>query len=439
MKQNTLFSSFIRYTAANVCGMLGLSCYILADTFFVANRLGVNGLTALNLAIPVYSFVHGTGLMLGMGGASKYTILKEQHRDSEADSVFSATLCLAAVFAILFLISSIFFAPQITSLLGADVQVFSMTNTYLKVILLFSPAFLLNDILVCFVRNDKAPKLSMAAMLTGSISNIILDYVFLYPMQMGIFGAVLATGLAPVISLCVLSIHFIRRKNTFHLSVSHPDFRRITSILSLGVPSLITELASGIVIIVFNIIILKLSGNTGVAAYGIIANISLVITAIYTGIAQGCQPIIGKAFGANQLSDIRHILRYALITMVVISCVVYLLLFLLSEPVISAFNSEHDPYLQAIAANGLILYFTAIPFAGFNIILVTYFVAIGKAIPAQIISLLRGFIFLIPIAILLSVCFQLTGVWLSYPLTELLVAIISYFLFHRSRKAETSS
>lgn len=278
----------------------------------------------------------------------------------------------------------------------------------------------------------------MAAMLTGSISNIILDYVFLYPMQMGIFGAVFATGLAPVISLGVLSIHLIRRQNTFHLRLSLPKWSYLTSILSLGASSLITELASGIVIIVFNMVILKLAGNTGVAAYGVVANLSLVVTAVYTGIAQGCQPIIGKAFGTSQFCDIQKILRYALVSMVLFSFVIYLTLFFLSEPIVGIFNSDGNPELQAIAEYGLKLYFTAIPFAGFNIILSMYFVAIGKAVPSQIISLSRGFILIIPIAILLPIWFKLTGVWLSYPLTELLVCVIGYCLFCRNKPAVAS-
>lgn len=421
----TLLKNFIRYVSANVCGMLGLSCYILADTFFVSNCLGANGLTALNLAIPVYSFVHGTGLMLGMGGASRYTILKEQKHHERADHVFTITLFLAAFFSILYVLLGCFLSPQITALLGADEAVFAMTNTYLRLICLFSPAFILNDVFICFIRNDAAPKLSMTAMLLGSLSNIILDYVFMYPLSMGIFGAVLATGLAPVISLCILSRHILTKRNSFHLKAVRPGIRLITDILSLGVSSLVAELASGIVMILFNIVILKINGNTGVAAYGVIANLSLVITAVYTGIAQGCQPIIGQAFGSNSRTELRRILRYALLLILVSSCLIYVLLILFSNPIVAVFNSEHNELLQSIAVNGMKLYFTAIPFAGFNILLAMYFVGIGKAAPAQIISLSRGLVLIIPLALLLPAWLEMTGVWLAYPLTELLVSAIS--------------
>ena len=134
--------------------------------------------------------------------------------------------------------------------------------------MLFAPAFILNDICICFVRNDGNPRLSMFAMLTGSLSNIILDYLFIFPLDMGIFGAVLATGMAPVISMLILSMHWLKGKNRFHLQKTGMSAEMIFSILPLGFPSLITELASGIVMIAFNRIILRLQGNTGLPPMG---------------------------------------------------------------------------------------------------------------------------------------------------------------------------
>lgn len=188
----------------------------------------------------------------------------------------------------MFFLAGLFLSPQITALLGADSQVAAMTQTYLKMILLFAPAFILNDILVCFVRNDGNPRLSMLAMLGGSMANILLDYVFIFPLGMGIFGAVLATGLAPLISIAIMSGHWMGKNKGFHLAKTEIQGQTALLILSLGFPSLITEVSSGIVIIVFNVIILGLKGNVGVAAYGVIANLSLVVISIFTGIAREC-------------------------------------------------------------------------------------------------------------------------------------------------------
>lgn len=430
---NNILKDFAKYVSSNVLGMLALSCYILADTFFVSKALGTSGLTALNLAIPVYSFIHGTGLMLGIGGATRYSVLKSK-KDDNSNGIFVNTVFLAGIFAVLYLFIGIFLSGSLTRVLGADDTVFKMTNTYLKVILLFAPFFIMNNVLICFVRNDGNPKLSMLAMLGGSLSNIVLDYVFMFPFKMGIFGAVFATGLAPIISMIILSSHFIKKQNTFHFVKSKPSLKISGTTMALGFPSLITEVSSGVVIIVFNIIMLRLQGNTGVAAYGIIANLSLVVVAIYTGIAQGMQPLISKAYGRDNIADVKYVVRCALITMLAVSFAVYTVIFFFTGSIAAIFNSDNDALLQAIAVKGLKIYFTAVPFVGFNIIISMLFSSTENAKPASLISLLRGLIVIIPMAFLLSFLLNVTGVWMTFPVTEGIVAMLGLVLFARFNK-----
>lgn len=434
MKRNRYRIDFARYVIPNVFGMLGLSCYILADTYFISKGMGAKGLTALNLALPVYSFIHGSGLMIGMGGGTKFSIARVQGDTATSNQVFTNAMMLAAVFAMLFFAGGIGFSGQITSLLGADEVVFGMTQTYLRVILMFSPVFILNNILLCFVRNDGAPQLAMAAMLGGSISNIILDYIFIFPLDMGIFGAVLATGFAPVISIMILSPFFLKKRNSFRLVACAPMKNLLSFIVSSGLPSLITELSSGIVIIVFNMIILRLAGNTGVAAYGVVANLSLVLIAIYTGIAQGVQPLISCNYGAGNLNGIRAVFRYALVTVVAISLVVYACVFFRADQIAGIFNGERNEQLQQIAVVGLKCYFIGGLMAGINIVMSVYFTSIEYASSAHIISLLRGFVVIIPAAFLLSMLGGITGVWLAFPVTELLVCLVALMLWMRQRK-----
>lgn len=426
------FKDFVRYSTLNVLGMLGLSCYILADTFFVSLGLGTLGLAALNLAIPIYSFIHGTGLMLGMGGATKYSIFRSRENLKDANSAFTNTLIAAAALSIVFTAVGIFFSGGLAKLLGADTQIFDMAKTYLQVILLFSPAFILNDILICFVRNDGSPKLAMFAMLAGSFSNIILDYVFIFPLGMGIFGAVFATGLAPIISIGVLSVHKLKRKNNFHISKS--SFTLMGSIFALGIPSLITELSSGLVIILFNGIILKLIGNVGIAAYGVIANLSLVLVAVYTGIAQGVQPLMSHAYGHGDKAGSKKLLYWALTAVAAISFILYIMIFFFAEAITGVFNSENNPQLLTIASAGLRLYFTASVFVGFNVVLAMFFTSSEKPMPAQGISIFRGLVLIIPMALALSALFGINGVWLSFPATELIVAIFGAVYFWRSSR-----
>ena len=260
---------FARYVSLNVMGMIGLSCYILADTYFVSKALGASGLASLNLAISVYSIISATGLMFGIGGATRFAILKTQGEDEEASRVFTWTAVMGLITGLIFAALGLFFSGAVAMRLGADKETFEMTDTYLKVILCFAPCFILNNVVLAFVRNDRNPALSMTAMLTGSIGNVILDYLFMFPLSMGIFGAAFATGLAPAMSLAVLSLHFIKKKNTFRIKNVRPALGRSKNILMPGLSSFITEVSSGIVMIVFNLVIIGLAGNTGVAAYGI--------------------------------------------------------------------------------------------------------------------------------------------------------------------------
>ena len=425
---------FARYTSLNVLGMIALSCYILADTFFVSLGLGADGLAALNLAIPIYNFIHGSGLMIGMGGGTRYSILQSQGNRREANKVFTHVLYLAAVLAAFFVAVGLLFAGDIVRLFGGAGNVFTMAQTYLRVILLFSPAFLMNNVLLCFVRNDGAPQLSMAAMIGGSLSNVVLDWVFIFPCGMGIFGAVFATGLAPIISMAILSPHFFRRKNNFHPVACRPQGRTLGRILSSGAPSLVTEASSGIVIIAFNALIMGLEGNTGVAAYGVIANLSLVVIAIYTGIAQGIQPILSRSYGAGDRKSLTAILRYAMMTMVCVSVVIYGAVLACAPQIAAVFNSEGNATLQTIAEQGLRLYFIACPFAGCNVVMAMYFTSTERPLPAHAISLLRGFFIILPMAFLLAAVGQMVGIWLAFPVTECLVALLAVVLFLRSQR-----
>lgn len=436
MKDNSLLNEFIRYVSLNVLGMVGLSCYILADTFFVSKGLGSDGLAALNLAIPIFSFVNGSGLMLGMGGATKFTVFKAQGKNNKCNTVFMNTIYLAVVFSAVFIITGLLFSQNITGVLGADTNIFNMTNKYLKVILLFSPAFIMNNIVNCYVRNDGNPKLAMLGMLFGSFSNIIFDYIFIFPLNMGIFGAVLATGFSPVVGLCILSTHFIKKQNSFTFKPTVPNAVLMGENLSLGVPSLITEVSSGVVIIIFNALILKYKGNVGVAAYGVIANISIVVIAVFTGIAQGLQPVASRAFGEQNFIKTRKSLKYAVVTVITLSIILYAVIFTLSNKITAVFNSEGNPELQKIAEFGLKLYFIGTPFAGLNIIFAVYFSSTEKPVPAQIISVCRGFAVIIPTAFLMAYLLEVVGIWLTFPIAECFVLIIALLCF-RKNKSET--
>lgn len=430
--------NFFRYIGLSVLATMGLSCYILADTFFVSSVMGENGIAALNLAIPVFSLITATGLMIGMGAGTRFGVVRSAGDDREGNRVFTAAMLLGLLIGVLFLLAGLLFSGQLSRLLGADADTLSMTNDYLRTLLLFSPAFILNNILTVFVRNDGAPKLAMTAMLTSSFSNIVLDYVFMYPLGLGMFGAAFATGLAPLLSMLVLLTHFLRGKNGFRFSAGSFSLRRYGRMLSLGLSSFVTELSSGVVIVVFNMIILSLQGNIGVAAYGIIANLSLVVTAVFTGIAQGVQPLLSAMKGEGKTAEIYRVYRAAIALSSLLAVVIYAVVFVFSKEVVAVFNSGNNQSLTELAIAGVRIYFTAFVFAGVNILTAVFFSATENAVRSFIISMARGIAVLIPAAFLLSALYGMNGVWLSFPAAEILTAALSLYFYRHQKKAVLS-
>ena len=438
MGNKDLIRSFSKYVSLNILGMLGLSCYILADTFFISNALGPAGLAALNFSIPVYCVINGAGLMLGIGGATKYSVLEAQGDKAGGNRIFTNTLLLGVCLGAIIFASGLLFSEPLARVLGADAVTLEMTNTYLMTIMSFAPCFILNNIFIAFVRNDGSPKLSMAAMLTGSFSNVILDYIFMYPFGMGMFGAAFATGLAPVISLGVLSLHFIRGKNRFR--PVRCRLQNVKSILSLGLSSFIAEISSGLVIIVFNLLIIGIEGNTGVAAYGVVANLALVALSVYTGVSQGMQPLVSREYGAGRRENARVILKYSLILAVGVSAFMYCLTFIFSNNLVAVFNGENDLLLAELADAGIKIYFVGFFFAGVNIIASSFFSSMEKPKSAFIISLLRGCVVLVPAAAALAALAGMNGIWMSFVVAELITSAVSLtFILKSGRKKRSDN
>lgn len=419
-----LLSKFTRYVLASVAGTLGLSLYILADTYFIANGIGSDGLAALNLAIPVYGLIHGTGLMLGIGAATRYSIEKSGNCSSNGDQTFSAALRLGLPIGMLCFGVGLLLSEPLARLLGANEDTLTMTATYLRTILCFSPLFILNNILIAFIRNYGSPGVAMTGMLAGSLSNILLDYAFIFPFGMGMFGAAFATGLAPIISIAAMSPYFIKGRHGFHLRRGLGSPSLYTDICSLGVSALVTEVASGVVLVVFNLLLLSLSGNIAVAAYGVIANLSLVAGAIFVGIGQGVQPLISHYYGAGKATNVRRLVRYAVTLSLGLASLIFAVVLLFGGNISDQFNRDGDEAFRAIAINGLSIYFSGFFFAGINLLLSAYFSAIEEPRTGFLIAVLRGCVVIVPLAIALSAIWGITGIWLAFPIAEAFVLAV---------------
>jgi Na+-driven multidrug efflux pump len=234
--------------------------------------------------------------------------------------------------------------------------------------------------------------------------------------------------------MLILSSHFILKNNNFKFVKLKLEIRCIKDICAIGVSSLISEFSSGIVMIIYNIIILKLQGNVGVAAYGVVANLSLVFISLFTGVSQGVQPIISNNYGRENNRNVKKAFQYAIITSAVMAIGIYILTYYYAELIAVIFNEEQNKILENIVVGGLRLYFTALIFAGFNIVTSVYFSSTDHPFEAFVLSIFRGFVIIIPMAFIMANLLGMTGVWLAFPFTEGITAMIAVAFI---RKAHT--
>ena len=425
---------FARYVSQNVLGMLGVSCYIIADTFFISRAAGADGITVLNLALPIYSLIFAMGSMIGIGSATRFAILRAQGR-READDYLGNAILWAFLLGLPLVLCGIFCPGLMLRLMGGDAQITALGVGYARYMLLFTPFFMLNYIFSAFVRNDGDPTRAMISTVSGSLFNIVFDYVLMFPVGMGLPGAALASALAPIVSTLLNCTHFLSSENTlrFHFRLS---FRNLLDSCRLGISAFIGEFSSAVTTTVFNFLILSLVGNIGVAAYGVVANFALVAMAIFNGISQGAQPLLSEAYGSGKKKDLAMLLRLGLFTSAAAALLIYALVWGLTAPLVSLFNSEGDLTLAGYAFEGMRIYFLGFFFAGINVYASGYFSAVNRPSEAGAASISRGIAAIIVCALLLAKLFGFTGVWASFPAAEGITFLM--ILFFLSRKKEAS-
>lgn len=427
-KSHSILSSFFHYVSLNVLAMLGTSCYILADTFFIANGIGETGLTALNLVLPLFNLLNATGLMIGIGGATKYAIYRARGEKDEGNCVFFHALLLTLLASIVFVVTGICFTEPICRWLGSSAATHVDMVIYLRTLYCFAPLFLLNQLFAAFVRNDGAPNRVMAATMLGTLSNIVLDYVFIFPFDMGMLGAVLATACAPLLGILMQLFYFRKSSCQLRLRLGGIQMRFLKPIFLLGGSEWITEVASGVVIFCFNFVILREAGNTGVAAYGIIANIAMVAACLCTGIAQGVQPLLSYSYGRGEIRKLRKLLSLTLGTALGFAVILYGILFGFTETIVGVFNTGENVILERMAESGVRIYFLAFFFVGCNIAASAFFSAVERPLFSFCISLLRSGIILLPILFIFAAIWHMNGIWASYPVAELGTCVVTVLL-----------
>lgn len=425
-----LTKQFFKYVSQNIFGLLGTSCYILADTYFIAQAAGTDGVTLLNLCLPIYNLIFAFGSMIGLGAATRYAILRAQG-DARAQRYFSNAIFSVCILAVPFMLVGIFRPDGLLRLMGGDADIVALGMNYARIFLMFTPFFMCNYVVASFVRNDGDPSLAMVATLSGSLFNVVFDYIFIFPMGLGLPGAALATAISPILSIAVCSAHFIKKSNTITFVRKAPSVRQLAQSCQLGISGFVGELSSGVTTTVFNFLLLRLAGNVAVAAYGVVANFALVATAIFNGVAQGAQPLVSQCYGKNEMAGARKLLLLGCGTALGLAALLYGVVFGYTDALTALFNSENSALMAEFAHSGMRIYFVGYFFAGCNIVAAGYLGAVNRPAEASITSLCRGMVAIVVCSLVLSALFGMNGVWAAFPVSEAITLSLTVFLLKR--------
>ena len=423
---------FAAYVSKDIFGMIGISAYVLADTFFIALAEGADGIAALNLVLPVYGLIYAVGAVIGAGAATRFAI--DRVRRKESEGYLSEAVEWILIASVPFILIGVFLPERLLILLGATGNVIAAGTDYSRIFLLFTPLFMLNYAATSFTRNDADPTLSMAATIASSLFNIAGDYVLMFPLHLGMSGAALATALSPLLSISICMAHLKKPGNTLVLRKCALSVRRLLSFCRIGVSAFVAEISGGFTTLIFNFLILGIAGNTGVAAYGVVANTAIVANSVFNGISQGAQPLLSDSCARGQNKETGRILRMAVLTALFFAVVISVFMLADAPAVSGVFNTEGDSALSAIAVPGLRIYFAGYVFAGFNIVCMGYFAATDRGREAFITSILRGFVIISLMAYTLSKVLGMNGIWLSFPVAEALLSAIIILMIRRNHR-----
>ena len=425
---------FAKYAIPQMIGLLFNSIYLIVDGVFIGNRLGRDAMAAAAVSVPFIEILIALSMAVASGAGIMISSQLGRNENEKVVQTFNtAILCAAGIGISVIVMGNIFLHP-LAELLGSTPQIHDKAICYLHYIVTFSPFLLFSFLLGGLARNDGCPKLAMFALAFGSVSNMVLDYAFMYPLNMGISGAALATAIGPVFSLAILLPHFLMKKGNPYFAKLKIRTHNIQCIFMLGFPSFIMEFTIGIVTFVYNFAIIKYGyGEIGLAAYLVIGYLMLIILTIFWGMAEGLQPIFSYFAGIGEDDRNQDMRRFATKIFISIGILCYLFILFFSSYFFSFFTPG-DTELIAFMTSKSILYFCGFFLAGYNILMISYWQSTQRTKKALLISLSRSLIFPPILIFVLPVIWGCEVIWLCHSLGEGLTTCVGLSLLLGNRQ-----
>lgn len=416
---------YLRYLSAAFGSALISSIYGVVDMAMVGQYQGPDGTAALAVVAPVWNVIYSLGLLTGIGGSVIFSLKKGMNRDGRkgnGNQYFTSSLILSVFLAVLSTAAVFLFEDQILTFFGADESLLYLAENYLRPIRYVFPVFLFNQMLASFLRNDNNPSLAAAAVLLGGIFNVFGDWFFVFPCDMGMYGAGLATAAGSVISLIIMLTHFFNKKCTLRLERPSRTLHQASRIVVTGFSTFFIDVAMGILTILFNRQIMRCLGSSALAVYGPVINVSTFVQCSAYSVGQASQPIISTAYGAGRSDRIKETLKYSLITAFIFAAFWTTLSECVPNLYIRIFMDPTDEILTIAPAiiRTYALSFVLLPF---NIYSTYYFQAIMKSRVSMTVSVMRGLVISGTLILTLPLLLPASSIWLSMPLTELITAV----------------
>ncbi len=412
---------YLRYLSAAFGSAFISSIYGLVDMAVVGQYQGPDGTAALAVVAPVWNVIYSLGLLAGTGGGVIFS-LKKGMNEGGGNEYFTSSLILSVILAVLSTAAVFLFEDQILSFFGADESLLPLAEDYLRPIRYVFPVFLFNQMLAAFLRNDNSPSLATAAVLAGGIFNVFGDLFFVFPCDMGMYGAGLATGIGSVMSLIIMLTHFFKKRCSLRLEKPSRPLHQTARITEAGFSTFFIDIAMGILTILFNKQIMRYLGSTALAVYGPVINVSTFVQCSAYSVGQASQPIISRAYGAGRSDRIKETLKYSLITSFIFAAFWTILSESVPNLYIRIFMNPTDEILSIAPAiiRTYALSFVLLPF---NIYSTYYFQAIMKSRISMTVSVMRGLVISGALILILPLFLPPQSLWLSMPLTEFITAL----------------
>lgn len=433
LEKKVTITSLIRYTMPTVVMMVFFSLYTIIDGVFISKFVGAKALSATNIVYPVINILIGIGVMFATGGSAIVAKCMGEGENQEAKENFTLITISTIIVGLFVEILSIIFIKDIIYALGSTDSLFYYCKEYLFYMVIFTPFIILKLYFDYFLVTAGVPKLGLISSIAGGIVNIVLDYVFIVQLNLGVKGAALATCIGYILPSFVGIAYFFNKKNVLHFVKPKLKLKVVLKSCSNGVSEMVTQLSSAVTTFLFNIVMIKLLGEDGVASITIILYMEFLLNAAYLGFTSGVSPRISYNYGSQNEEQLQKLVKFSLIIIAVFGMFIFIISRVFSETLISLF-AEKGTNIFDITLNGFMIFSIAFLVAGINIFGSGMFTAFSNGKVSAILSLLRTFVFFILGITLLPRFMGVNGVWFVVPFAELATMISSLSFMYKYRR-----